>query len=402
MLRHLKLAWTAPLWAAALACALHGCGGGGDQTASNNNGGIGSGGTGSYTNGPISGLGSIIVNGVRYDVDSATLLSEDKALPVPDDLQIGVVVEVDGGVVTLGSGGAVARAQATRVRYATELVGEVTNLVPGSGRPDAITVMGQPVTINAQTVLPASGLALTDKVVVHGLPSPSGFTATRVDVPPVAPTEYKLSGPVGVVNLTSFTVGVVPQTVRFSGALPAGVSPGKYVRVRVSSTPFAANTWTAVAGGIAVRAPFVSEPREARLEGVIAGYSRVGTTASGVINGTPVDFSAVVGQLALADGLRVEVEGAYRDGVLVASAARVDDDSTPAAGRVELHGRISSLMTGPKTFVLRNITVVYAGVPNANIEPGLLVNGACVEVKGTTVNATQVTAIEVKRDSGCR
>ncbi len=402
MLRHLKLAWAAPLLGIALAGVLHGCGGGG-QTASNNTGGVGSGGTGSYTNGPISGLGSIIVNGVRYDVDSATaLLSEDKASPLADDLQIGMVVEVDGGAVTRGTGGATDSARAVRVRYASELIGEITVLTPGSGRPTAITVMGQPVTINAQTVLPAAGLALTDKVVVHGLPNVSGFTATRVDVPTVAPTVYKISGVVSAVGVNTITLGQSPQVIRFSGPLPAGVVVGKYVRVRVSSVPLSANNWTAVTDGIVARAQLVSDQREGRLEGVISNYLRQGTTATGVVNGTSVDFSAVLGQLVLANGLRVEIEGQYSNATLVAASVELDDDSQPRLGETELHGLISTLATGPKTFSLRSITVDYSSVPTSDIEPGLLVNGACVEVKGTQVDATHLMATEVKRDDGCR
>ena len=399
MLRYLKLAWAAPLLGIALAGVLHGCGGGG-QTASNNTGGVGSGGTGSYTNGPISGLGSIIVNGVRYNVDSATVLSEDKASPGPDDLQIGVVVEVDGGAVTRGTGGATDAAKAVRVRYASEVVGEIVSIIPGSGRPSAIIVMGQTVTINAQTVLPAVALSLGDKVVVYGLPNASGFTATRVDVPSPAPTVYKISGVVSAVGSGTVTLGVVPQVVNASGAVPAGVTPGKYVRVRVSPVSPPTNNWTAVLGGIVERSPLVSDQRDARLEGVISSYVRQGTTASGVVNGTTVDFSAVLGQLVLADGLRVEVQGQYRSATLVASSVELDDDSQPSLGETELHGLISSLATGPKTFLLRSITVDYSGVSGIGV--GLLVNGACVEVKGTQVDATHLTATEVKRDDDCR
>ncbi|MFN7288027.1 MAG: hypothetical protein ACK5SV_02725, partial [Burkholderiales bacterium] len=52
---------------AAGAAQVAGCGGGGGDLA-----GIGSGGTGSFTTGVITGLGSIIVNGVRYDDSGVT------------------------------------------------------------------------------------------------------------------------------------------------------------------------------------------------------------------------------------------------------------------------------------------------------------------------------------------
>ena len=54
--------------AASVAASLLGCGGG-DGLA-----GVGTGGTGSFSSGPIRGFGSIVVNGVRYDEASAQVV----------------------------------------------------------------------------------------------------------------------------------------------------------------------------------------------------------------------------------------------------------------------------------------------------------------------------------------
>ena len=408
MSRCLKLAWAWPLACVALVGVLHGCGGG-TQTASNNSG-VGSGGTGSYTNGPISGLGSIIVNGVRYDVDSATVISEDAASPAAADLQIGMVVEVDGGAVTPGTAGNTDTATAARVRYASELVGVVTVLTSDTnGRPTLLSVMGQQVTVNARTVLPQAALNnAVDVVEVHGLPSSSGgLTATRIDV--VTPTVYKVSGMVSAVNpsLRTVSIGQGPQVVSYNSAsdLPTGVVVGSYVRARVQTTPLAANSWRAT--GIALRSQLVSEEREGSLEGVIQGYGSFAN--SGVINGTTVNFTAVIDQLnALAagrpnpppNGLHVEVEGQYRSGVLIATSVELDDDSVAPIGKTELHGFVSSYAAGPQRFQLRGITV---DLSSAAVDPGLvLANNVCVEVKGTLLNATSLQATEVKRESDCR
>lgn len=394
MLRYLKLAWAAPLLGIALAGVLHGCGGGG-QTASNNTGGVGSGGTGSYTNGPISGLGSIIVNGVRYDVDSATLLSDDMASPVNDDLQIGLVVEVDGGAITRGSGGANDAARALRVRYASELIGEVSSPV-GATATTAFTVMGQRVLVNARTVPLSAPLQAGDKVVVHGLPTALGeFTATRVDVLPSQPAAYKVSGLVGRVDPGRIEIGRGPQVVTFSGSVPPGLVVGSYARVRVLPAALPTSTWSAVAGGIGVRSQLVSEERRGRLEGVIQNFD---ASNSGVVNGTTVNFTSVRAVLgASPNGLRVEVSGLYRSGVLVADMAELDDDNQP--GENELHGRIDQWV--PSTsFRLRGILVNYA---SASVEPGLgLANGVCVEVKGSLAGPNLLQATEVKSDNDCR
>lgn len=277
MSRSLKLAWAWPLACVALVGVLHGCGGG-TQTASNNSG-VGSGGTGSYTNGPISGLGSIIVNGVRYDVDSATLISEDAASPAAADLQIGMVVEVDGGAVTPGTAGNTDTATAARVRYASELVGEVVNPM-GTPSTTDFTVMGQHVVINARTVPLTAPLQAGNVVAVHGLPTGTGeFAATRIEVLSSSAASYtapyKISGVVvSPVNRAASTIsiGQGPQVVTFTGSLPPGVVVGSYVRVRVTAAPLPTSDWTALSGGIALRSQLVSEERTGRLEGIIQNY----------------------------------------------------------------------------------------------------------------------------------
>lgn len=398
MLKSLKLTWAGACVCVALAGLLNGCGGGGTTTASNSNGGVGSGGTGSYTNGPISGLGSIIVNGVRYDVDSATLLSDDKASPVSDDLQIGMVVEVDGGAVTAGSGGAVGTARAARVRYASELVGVVANPV-GVSATTEFTVMGQRVRINARTVPLAQPLQAGDVVSVHCLPAAVGeFAATRVDVLASQPAAYKVSGLVSRVDATSRTIelGQGPQVVSFTGVMPAGLVVGSYARVRVTPAALPNTHWTAVSGGIGVRSQLVSEERRGRLVGVIQNFD---ASNSGVINGTTVNFTAVRAALGggSLNGLRVEVNGLYRSGVLVADQAELDNDSQP--GENELHGRVELPITG-NTFKLRGITVSYT--PSI-VEQGLVLSSnVCVEAKGVLQGPSVLQATEVKRDNDCR
>ncbi len=69
------------------------CGGGTDVA------GVSSGGTGSFTTGSITGLGSVIVNGIRYD-DSGASISLNGASGSPDALKLGMVVRIQGGAVT--------------------------------------------------------------------------------------------------------------------------------------------------------------------------------------------------------------------------------------------------------------------------------------------------------------
>ena len=108
------------LVALALLAVITACGGGGG--GSTTAGGVTGGGTGSFASGPITGFGSIIVNGVRYDDSSATVKAEDD-----DDghdrseLKLGMMVTINGSAVSPGS-----TATASAITFASEIEGTIT------------------------------------------------------------------------------------------------------------------------------------------------------------------------------------------------------------------------------------------------------------------------------------
>ncbi|MFN9771514.1 MAG: DUF5666 domain-containing protein, partial [Burkholderiales bacterium] len=148
-----------------LGLAAAGCGGGsGGELA-----GVGSGGTGqmagSYATGTISGFGSVIVNGVRYD-DSAARVTDDAGRARPlGQLAIGMVVEVEGrGDEATGLG------TAERIRMVSEARGAIESIDAAARR---FTVLGTTVQTGAATVFPEAGgraaLAPGDRVEVDGV-----------------------------------------------------------------------------------------------------------------------------------------------------------------------------------------------------------------------------------------
>lgn len=135
-------AWRAPIagvLSTFLVVTLVACGGGGGSSA-----GVGTGGTGSFAVGTISGFGSIIVNGVRYDDSSASVLDDDDNASSASALAIGQVVELRGSVASDGLTGA-----ASSVSYYSELKGPVTAVNAGGG---TVTVFGQVVSVTATTL----------------------------------------------------------------------------------------------------------------------------------------------------------------------------------------------------------------------------------------------------------
>ncbi|OQX03283.1 MAG: hypothetical protein BWK73_40000 [Thiothrix lacustris] len=105
------------------------------------NGGIG--GTG-ITAGPITGFGSIFVNGIEYDIDSAKLTRNGHPATGQNEYRIGEYVTVKGTVNADGKTGT-----ASEVVFTNELEGTVTAATRDGIH---IDIMGQVIRVNALTV----------------------------------------------------------------------------------------------------------------------------------------------------------------------------------------------------------------------------------------------------------
>nr|WP_315229383.1 DUF5666 domain-containing protein [uncultured Limnohabitans sp.] len=185
------------------AVQLTSCGGGGSDVA-----GLSSGGTGSFTSGTISGLGSIIVNGIRYNDDAATLLSRDDGSSFGDTLKVGMVVSIQGSPVTAATTtNGTATATAYRISCGSEWQGPVANVSASS-----FDMLGLTVDVLASTVFEGAATQLTDLttahfVEVHGYvdQTTGHLQATRVEVSATQPTQYKLSGMVNSFSALNHT-----------------------------------------------------------------------------------------------------------------------------------------------------------------------------------------------------
>ena len=89
---------------------------------------------------------------------------------------------------------------------------------------------------------------------------------------------------------------------------------------------------------------------------------RVVSATSFSVNGTPVDArNARFEGAAVALGARVEVEGTLRGGVLVAREVKVEDENDEEDEEFEVEGSIVVIDRVARTFVVREVTVSYAG-----------------------------------------
>ncbi|MGO4393147.1 DUF5666 domain-containing protein [Variovorax sp. M-6] len=378
--------------------------GGSTSTASNggDNSGVGSGGTGIGTAdaatsvGAVDGMGSIIVNGLRYDIDQAVVTLADAAT-----LQIGMTAKVTGPVDA-----AFANGVAKQVVSAVELRGAVSAIDPIGG---SFVVLGTTVTIDETTVwadVPGlAGLVAGTTVQVWGLPSrPGVLRATRVEqaaanaAPVVTGTVEQLDRARGTFALG--TLSVAYGSAAFAAGIDAGtLANGAIVRVRANTQAAAGlldatsvENWYAIpkAGGTPIQ-----------LEGVIGNYTALGSFQ---LLGTTIDASAaqVTGGAAakIGNGVTVAVGGTLVNGVLVATKLKIVH--IPGGGALPSYTLIGTVgnFASPASFRVRGqpVDASRPGVVFVNGTQAGLANGTKVTVLGAQVVNGVLIATHVSFD----
>ncbi len=388
------------------------CGGGGNDAASTN-------GTNAdlVSQGVISGFGSVIVNGVRFDDSKAKIEDEDEeenSTRSKDDLRLGMVVNINGssagttGTASVISFGSTLKGPVQSIASSTVPSGTPTTTTTAAGS-HTLVILGQTVLIGAWTVFdPVSlpngfaSIAAGNVLEVHGHLSPSlnRLVATRISKENNA-NAYKITGNVSSLNATSQSFKIGTETFSYANIDPqklrVTLADGLTIKMRLATVQATTGTWTATRIKAAKKA--MPDRIKAEIEGLITAFT---SATSFSVNGLVVDASNASfpkGTATLALGVRVEVKGTVIDGKLVASVVKTEDRDRgeDEDNEIELHGNLSALDTTAKTFMLRGLTVSYAG--NVSFQRGLasnLVNGASVEVKGqssgggTTVQATRI------------
>ncbi len=320
--------------------ALAGCGGGGGgDFASIGSGGtgitggegVGSGGTGitSAAVGAITGFGSIIVNGVRYETDQAALTLSDS-----DTLKLGMTVRVRGVInADLVNG------VASTIESSADARGTVAALDLAN---NTLVIWYTKIHVDDATVFAGGLMALNDlrvgdPVQVWGLPdSGIGLRATRIErvaagaAPIISGTAQAVDVSTSTVQVGGLRVAFTPAALASAGLTPAQLE-GQLVRVRgteadATITQAAVEPWYPVTP---------ADGERLSVEGLITRFTSL---ASLQVDGVPVDASAakISGrESSIGLGARVQIEGAWRAGVLVASrlklreAAQSGDSSGP-------------------------------------------------------------------------
>ncbi len=364
------------------------CGGG------SNSAGVGSGGTGAfnitaYSEGTITGFGSVIVNGSRYDDTLATVRDEDGPRN-RSDLKLGMVVAVEGNVDNSNL------ASANDISFDSALLGPVSAI---SASNKIFSIIGQAVQVDNSTVFGPSlaqgfaSIAATDVLEVHGFLNASANTlqATLIERKSNA-TKYKISGLIKGLQTSNRTLMIGNESFSFANLDLGRLSNGNVVKLQLAlSTPAGTAPW-AISGYSLVARSTLSQER-AEVEGLI---TQINSPTQFIVSNILVDTNNASfpdGNASVAVGNRIEAKGKLVNGILVAQEVKSESKGNK---EIELRGSLAGLDTVAKTFVLRGVTVSYS--PPVAYDKGTeasLANGVSIEVKGKLIAGTAT----VKADS---
>jgi len=397
--------------------------------------------------GTISGLGSIVVNGVRYETIGASVVDLDDRHAISNPLAMGMTVKIEplsGSAATAGT-----------IHIQSGIKGSTSTVDAVS---KTLNVAGLPVTTDSATfiVTPAglagnfSDLANNLNVEVYGLPQSNGsFKATRIEIKTIAQS-VQLVGTVANLNVTNntFTLGSGSNSVTIAYAgltAPSGLANGSVVSVHTTSNASApqytasslhlrspdAATYTNYVTSYGGTSGIKNETNE--LYGMVSGLTSTGSGCSMQVQGVPTTLGSTALCASIQNGDYVEVKGLLVNGAL--NAYRVEfktaggdrllngyhDDANDndhdglkysrqltstssdsayasnSASSYEIYGTLSNC-TGNTCTLTTNGTAVTADLSTAVWEHGQVTSGL-VEAKGymASANTFKVSKIEPKR-----
>lgn len=380
--------WMLAACAAALVAA--GCGGGGGSSGGDA--------TAVKASGPITGFGSVIVNGVHYETEGSEIEIDDAGGRSQNDLAVGQVVTIEAD--DDGSG----RRKARRVRYHAEVEGNVESIDSAAG---TLVVLSQTVAVTDATVFVGvtdlSGVAVGNRVEVSGARDASGTILASFLKKESASSTVSLRGPVSLLDTAAKTFSIGTLVVDYTAA-----------ELKPSTLVLADGLVVEVKGALAsgvLQATRVQQERrikredrgsEAEVEGPIVSVSG----SSFVIDDTTVtvDGSTRYERGTVADlvpGARVEAEGSIQaDGSLLAKKIEF---RTPSLGRFE--AAIESVDTTASTITLLGVTLNVTTATSlrderdedtmfalADLQPGDFVEVAIADQGGALV------ALKIRRE----
>ena len=375
-----------------LSIILSACGGGGgagDGNISSN--------TATLSSGTISGLGSIVVNGIRYEtVGSQVLDADDGITDINTPLRIGMTVSVEQN----GTDSVTLRPIARKILVQSGIKGVAS--YTGAN----LTVAGMPITVNTSTILldisgAITSLAMlnTQTVEVYGLPQADGsYLATLIEAE-TGTLNLQLIGSVQSIDATAKTLMLgttaKPITVNYASLIPpSGLATGSVIMV-TAATNTTANIYTA--SSLTIRSATAStytgyasnyrgttgvQTERNELYGAVSDKTLVysGVNVSGCtfkIQGIQVQASSPALCTNIANGTYIEAKGTLNNGEL--NATRIEFESSQSNGYSDdwndndsdgLHHRSFSTLSTPTELQASRSFEMYGALNCAAVNVG--------------------------------
>lgn len=343
--------------------ALTACGGSGssDNNVSNpppgddNTGGTS---TTVYTEGVITGFGSVYVNGQRYRSENADIALANNPAATEGDLKVGMVVSLAASSSDNGED-----PEATNIRYEEHLQGPISFI---DTEAEVIEVLGQEVVYNDLTEfdeVELADLTVGDIIEVSGYINEDGdFYATRIELENDE-DEFKLKGDVSGLDTTAQTFMINELTIDYSGAEFDDMSADELedgLYVKVEGTEFDAETLTLIATDVENKdndAEDFDDADEIKISGIVSNYDETaGTFEVNQYSFTVTDETEFEDGPAdrLTNGVRVKVEAEYDGEQLIAE----EIEFIAKDARQVSEGQVTELDAEAQAFVLNGITFV--------------------------------------------
>jgi len=372
----------------------------------------GIGGSGFISSGTVTGFGSVYVNGVKFETDSAIFDVEDDLNKTQADLRIGMVVQVEGTINPDGVTGT-----ATGIQYSDDIEGPISSIEENLDLTEkTLTVLGKTVIIS-KTDTAYEGVIYAD-ITQGNVIEVSGFEefggTLRASYIELKSTSFnstsiiEIKGDIENLSGTSFTVQGI--NVDASGANISDLSTGlqSNVLVEVKGT-YNSTTNTITATEVDAESNDLSdEADEVELEGLITSYT---SNTDFKVNGITIDANSAIFTPAspvFQLGDKVEVEGTMLNGVLIAMEVEVRGGNAEASAPIgttidTINNNFTMLLAG------QSITVQLTAATRIEDDDGVaddyisLINSLYendfVEVRGFESDVNTITATQIKRDS---
>ena len=384
-----------------------GCGGGGGGSDSTDDGGSNP--PASATNvsqGQIEGFGSVFVNGVEWETDSVEIEIEGSPGFSESDLQIGMLVKVEGNLDTGGTTGT-----AATISFDDNLEGPISSITTSStGSVKTLLVMGQTaIVVNGVTFFDDTPpysfatMAVGDVVEVSGSTNFDGsIQATFIEKKAddlaafLATDDLEIQGVVAGLAGNTFQINAL--TIDFTGVTPRNGTLANGVLVEVKGNALAGNTLTATDVEVKPAGLGVDDIDEAQVEGFVTNLNTAAQTFE--VNGQLVDYStaAFIGgtEAELLDGTKVEAEGPIVAGELQAEKVEFEES-------IKFEANAATVDAGAGTLTLEDLAGITVVVDNAltEFEPaGSTLNdiviGDEVKIRARKSSGGTIVAIELE------